>query len=58
MRTVEVRVEGTFTPHAFTFTTRRDTYMYVAGVYKELSPISMVSLPNSVHRTGPKGITA
>ena len=27
--------------------------MYVAGVYKELSPISMVILPNSVHRTGP-----
>ena len=27
--------------------------MYVAGVCKELSPISMVILPNSVHRTGP-----
>jgi hypothetical protein len=33
MRTVEVRVEGTFTPHALTFTTRRDTYMYVAEEY-------------------------
>ena len=33
MSTVEVRVEGTFTPHALTFTTRRDTYMYVAEEY-------------------------